>query len=60
MIKEESTSELLRFTLHHLLNQLRNNLIYHLLEEQRAAAAAAAATRQSSKLAYILLFLFLF
>jgi hypothetical protein len=34
LIKEESTSELLRFTIRRLLNQLRNNRIYHLLEEQ--------------------------
>jgi hypothetical protein len=33
--EEESTSELLRFTLHRPLNQLRNNRIYHLLEEQQ-------------------------
>src|SRR5215210_6276143 len=35
LIKEESTSELLRFTIHRLLDQLRNNRIYHLLEEQQ-------------------------
>ena len=34
LIKEESTSELLRFTIRHILNQLHNNLIYHTLEEQ--------------------------
>jgi hypothetical protein len=33
-IKEESTSELLRFTIRHLLNQLRNDQIYHYLEQQ--------------------------
>jgi hypothetical protein len=33
--EEESSSGLLRFTLHRLLNQLRNNPIYHLLEEQQ-------------------------
>jgi hypothetical protein len=33
--QEESSSELLRFTLHRLLNQLRNNRLYHLLEEEQ-------------------------
>ena len=32
LIKEESTSELLRFTIPHILNQLRNDQIYHNLE----------------------------
>jgi hypothetical protein len=35
LIKEQSTSELLRFTIHRLLNQLRNNRVYHLVEEQQ-------------------------
>ena len=34
LIKEQSPSELLRFTIRRLLIQLRNNRIYHLLEEQ--------------------------
>ena len=34
LIKEKSTSELLRFTIRHILNQLHNNLIYPILEEQ--------------------------
>ena len=34
LIKEESTSELLRFTTRHILNQHRNNLIYPILEEE--------------------------
>jgi hypothetical protein len=34
LIKEESISELLRFTIRHILNQLHNNLIYPILEEQ--------------------------
>jgi hypothetical protein len=34
LIKEESASELLRFTIRHILNQLHNNLIYPILEEQ--------------------------
>jgi hypothetical protein len=29
LIKEESTSELLRFTIRHILKQLRNDQIYH-------------------------------
>src|SRR5215216_610492 len=33
LIKEQSTSELLRFTIRHILNQLHNNLIYPILEE---------------------------
>jgi hypothetical protein len=35
LIKEQSPSELLRFTIRRLLNQLRNNRIYHLLEQQQ-------------------------
>src|SRR5215208_4134722 len=34
LIKEQSTSELLRFTIRHILNQLHNNLIYPILKEQ--------------------------
>jgi hypothetical protein len=34
LIKEESTSELLRFTIRHILNQLHNNLIYPIRKEQ--------------------------
>ena len=34
LIKEQSTSELLRFTIRQILNQLHNNLIYPKLEEQ--------------------------
>ena len=40
LIKEQSPSELLRFTIRRLLNQLRNNRIYHLLEEQQQKHAA--------------------
>jgi hypothetical protein len=35
LIKEESTSELLRFTIRHILNQLHNNLIYPILEGEQ-------------------------
>ena len=35
LIKEQSPSELLRFTICRVPNQLRNNRIYHLLEEQQ-------------------------
>jgi hypothetical protein len=35
LIKEESTSELLRFTIRHILNQFHNNLIYPILEEEQ-------------------------
>jgi hypothetical protein len=35
LIKEESTSELLRFTICHILNPLDNNLIYPILEEEQ-------------------------
>ena len=35
LIKEPSTSELLRFTIRHILNQLHNNLIYPILEEEQ-------------------------
>jgi hypothetical protein len=35
LIKEESPSELLRFTIRYILNQLYNNLIYPILEEEQ-------------------------
>jgi hypothetical protein len=35
LIKEESTSELLRFTIRHLLSQLSNDQIYCYLEQQK-------------------------
>jgi hypothetical protein len=35
LIKQQSTSELLRFTIRQILNQLHNNLIYPILEEQK-------------------------
>jgi hypothetical protein len=35
LIKEESTSELLRFIIRHILNQIRNNRIYALLEQHQ-------------------------
>jgi hypothetical protein len=35
LIKEESTSELLRFKIRHILNQLRNDQIYHNLEQEQ-------------------------
>jgi hypothetical protein len=35
LIKEQSPSELLRFTIRRLLSLLHNNRIYHLLEEQQ-------------------------
>lgn len=37
LIKEQSPSELLRFTIRRLLSQLRNNRVYSLLEEQQKA-----------------------
>jgi rRNA processing protein Krr1/Pno1 len=35
LIKEESTSELLRFTIRHILNQPSNDQIYHYLEQEQ-------------------------
>ena len=35
LIKEESTSELLRFTIRHILNQLLNDQIYRYLEQEQ-------------------------
>ena len=46
LIKEESTSELLRFTIRHLLNQLHNNLIYPILEEQEQEQKQAQNNQQ--------------
>jgi hypothetical protein len=33
LIKEESTSELLRFTICHILNQVDNDQIYHFIKQ---------------------------
>ncbi len=46
LIKEESTSELLRFTIRHILNQLHNNLIYPILEEQEQEQKQAQNNQQ--------------
>jgi hypothetical protein len=35
LIKEESTIELLRFTVHHILNQVHNQPEYLILKEQQ-------------------------
>ena len=35
MIKEESTSELLRFTICHILNQAHNQSEYHILKQEQ-------------------------
>jgi hypothetical protein len=43
-IKEESTSELLRFTIRHILNQGGNDQIYQYLEQQQKKAQESAAT----------------
>src|SRR5215217_8761361 len=37
LIKEESTSELLRFTIRHILNQVRYQPEYHILIQQQKA-----------------------
>jgi transcription initiation factor TFIID subunit TAF12 len=39
LIKEESTSELLRFTIRQILNQVGNDQIYHYLEQQEQKKA---------------------
>jgi len=46
LIKQESTSELLRFTIRHILNQLYNNLIYPILEEQEQEQKKKAQNNQ--------------
>jgi hypothetical protein len=46
LIKEESTSELLRFTIRHILTQLHNNLIYPILEEQELEQKKAQNNQQ--------------
>jgi hypothetical protein len=46
LIKEESTSELLRFTIRHILNQLHNNLLYPILEEQEQEQKQAQNNQQ--------------
>ena len=39
LIKEESTSELLRFTIRHILSQLSNDQIYYYLKQQEQKKA---------------------
>jgi hypothetical protein len=46
LIKEQSTSELLRFTIRQILNQLHNNLIYPILEEQEQEQKQAQNNQQ--------------
>ena len=46
LIKEESTSELLRFTIKHILNQLHNNLIYTIPKEQEQQQKKAQNNQQ--------------
>src|SRR5919107_4174061 len=50
LIKEQSPSELLRFTIRRLLNQLRNNRIYNLLEEQQHQQEQKAQSNQQQQL----------
>jgi hypothetical protein len=49
LIKEESTSELLRFTIRHILNQLHNNLIYPIFEEQEQEQQKKAQNNQQQQ-----------
>ena len=46
MIKKENTSELLRFTIPQILNQLHNNLIYPILEEEEQKKAQSNQQQQ--------------
>src|SRR5215213_387455 len=46
LIKEESRSELLRFTIRHILNQLHNNLRYPILEEEQEQQKKAQNNKQ--------------
>ena len=46
LIKEEITSELLRFTIRHTLNQLHNNLIYPILQEEEQQKKAQNSQQQ--------------
>jgi hypothetical protein len=46
LIKQQSTSELLRFTIRHILNQLHNNLIYPILEEEQQEQKKAQNNQQ--------------
>jgi hypothetical protein len=52
LIEEESTSELLRFTIRQILNQIGNDQIYHYLEqqEQKKAKSQQAIHQLSSQL----------
>src|SRR5215208_4744044 len=46
LIKEQSTSELLRFTIRHILNQLHNNLIYPILKKEQEQEQKKAQNNQ--------------
>lgn len=38
MIKEECTSKILIFTIHHILNKVGNDQVYHYLRQQQQKA----------------------
>jgi transcription initiation factor TFIID subunit TAF12 len=50
LIKEESTSELLRFTIRHILNQVRYQPEYHILEQQQEQKKARNNQQQQQQL----------
>src|SRR5919109_4295812 len=50
LIKEESTSELLRFTILHILNQLCNDQIYPYLEQEQQQEQKKAQNNQQQQL----------
>ena len=49
LIKEESTSELLGFTIHHILNQVRNQPEYQNTRTIGSSKPAAAAVKHRIK-----------
>ena len=53
LIKEESTSELLIFTIRHILNQLGNDQIYRYLEQEQQEQKKAQNNHQQQPFSYI-------
>jgi hypothetical protein len=50
LIKEESTSELLRFTIRHILNQVNNDQIYRYLEQEQQQQKKSENNQQQQQL----------
>jgi hypothetical protein len=53
LIKEESTSKLLRFAIRQILNQVGNDQIYHYVEQEQQEQKKAQNNHQQQPFSYI-------